>query len=429
LTARDDPVSDRSIGTRATGTQALRLQGTRTALERSLPYVLFAALPAVVAVTMFAIALRSGPLALDFHHELYPEAKGILAGRDPFPVEGTDLTRGENYVWPPLAALLVSPLTVLPPTVADVAIGLLGLACIGAALWLVGVRDWRVYGATALWPQVIGEIRISHLTPLLCLLAAIVWRYRDSTVRPGLALGLAGAVKFFLWPLGLWLIALKNARAALLAAAAAAASLLLVLPFTGLDEFGRLMVDLGRAFDQDSYSPFGFLVRLGASDLLARGLTLALGVVLLVVMWRRRSFALAIAASLALAPIVWLDYYALTTVPLAIARPRLSAIWFLPLLTWGLPSSGIATDPLWGVGRVLAVFAVVLATADCGRMTSRDRTRSIGALKDAGPNAEIESACVTTHRHVSYATGCRGTGVPGARGVLRRLLSRRGQVA
>ena len=47
---------------------------------------------------------------------------------------------------------------------------------VGLALWLVGVRDWRVYGAAALWPQVIGEIRISHLTPVLCLLAAIVWR-------------------------------------------------------------------------------------------------------------------------------------------------------------------------------------------------------------------------------------------------------------
>ena len=60
------------------------------------------------------------------------------------------------------------------------------------------------------------------------------------------------------------------------------------------------MIDLGRAFDQDSYSPFGLLVRLGASDALARGVTFALGAVLLVVMWRRRSFALAIAASLAL---------------------------------------------------------------------------------------------------------------------------------
>ena len=120
------------------------------------------------------------------------------------------------------------------------------------------------------------------------------------------------------------------------------------------------MVDLGRAFDQDSYSPFGLLVRLGASDALARGVTFALGAVLLVLMWRRRSFALAIAASLALAPIVWLDYYALAAVPLAVARPRLSAVWLLPLATWGLPSSGIATDPIWGVARVLIVFTSLL---------------------------------------------------------------------
>jgi hypothetical protein len=363
VTASDDPVSDRRIGRRASEARTSRREGIRAALERSLPYLLFAALPAVVAVAMFAIALRSGPLALDFHQELYPGAKEIIAGNNPFPAEGTDLTRGENYVWPPLAGLLVSPLTVLPPTVADVAIGLLGLACIGAALWLVGVRDWRVYGATALWPQVIGEIRISHLTPLLCLLAAIVWRYRDSTVRSGLALGLAGALKFFLWPVGLWLLAVRNTRAALLAAAFAAGSFLLLVPFTGLDEFARLMIDLGRAFDQDSYSPFGLLVQLGASDALARGVTLALGAVLLGFMWRRRSFAFAIAASLVLAPIVWLDYYALAAVPLAISRPRLSAIWFLPLITWGLPSSGIATDAYSGVGRVLLAFCVVLLVA------------------------------------------------------------------
>ena len=89
-------------------------------------------------------------------------------------------------------------------------------------------------------------------------------------------------------------------------------------------------------------------------------MSLFLGGALLVLMWRRRSFTLAVAASLALAPIVWLDYYALAIVPLALARPRLSAIWFLPLLTWGLPSSGIAAPELWGVGRVLCVFAVVL---------------------------------------------------------------------
>jgi hypothetical protein len=91
--------------------------------------------------------------------------------------------------------------------------------------------------------------------------------------------------------------------------------------------------------------------------------TLVLGAVLIVAMWRRRSFALSISASLVLAPIVWLDYYAVAAVPLAISRPRLTPIWFLPLMTWGLPSSGIATDGYSGVGRVLLAFGVVLLVA------------------------------------------------------------------
>ena len=269
---------------------------------------------------MFAIALRSGPLALDFHHELYPEAKEILAGNNPFPAEGTDLTRGENYVWPPLAALLVSPLTLLPPTVADVAIGLLGLACIGAALWLVGVRDWRVYGATVLWPQVIGEIRISHLTPLLCLLAAIVWRYRDSTVRPGLALGLAWGREVL--PLAARSVAARaperpsrppcRRRRGRIAPARA--------PIHGarrvraLDDRPRASVRPGLVFAVRPPRPPRRVGCVGPRrDVRLRRRPARRHV-------ETRSFALAIAASLALAPIVWLDYYALAAVPLAVAR-------------------------------------------------------------------------------------------------------------
>ena len=53
-------------------------------------------------------------------------------------------------------------------------------------------------------------------------------------------------------------------------------------------------------------------------------MTFALGLVLLVLTWRRASFVLAIAAALVLSPIVWFDFYALAAIPLAIARPRLS---------------------------------------------------------------------------------------------------------
>ena len=107
---------------------------------------------------------------------------------------------------------------------------------------------------------------------------------------------------------------------------------------------------------------------------------------LLALTWRRASFALAIAAAFVLSPIVWFDFYALAAIPLAIARPRLSLVWFLPLATWGLPSSGIAADPVWGVGRVLLVYAIVLlVAAQSERMQSRARSgRTIGVGQDPG---------------------------------------------
>ena len=45
----------------------------------------------------------------------------------------------------------------------------------------------------------------------------------------------------------------------------------------------------------------------------------------------RRSFTLAIAAALALTPVVWNHYLLLLIVPVALARPRLSGLWVLPL--------------------------------------------------------------------------------------------------
>jgi hypothetical protein len=342
--------------------------GARAALRRLAPIVLFVALPVAVVTTMFTIGLVTGPLAHDFNLELYPQAEDLLAGRNPWP----------EAIWPPLAAAVAMPFTILPPTAANVAVGLVGLACMAAALWLVGVRDWRVYGVVGLWPSVLGDIRIAHLTPLLCLLVAVTWRYRDRPLPAGLGLGVAGGVKFFLWPLGVWLLASGRARAAGVAAGIALGSVLLVAPFAPLDDYVRTLRQVGREFDQDSYSLFGLLTQLEVDDTTARLVTFGLGAVLLALTWRRASFALAIASALVLSPIVWFDFYALAAIPLAIARPRLSLVWFLPLVTWGLPSSGIAADPVWGVARVLVVFAVVLAVAERGSGTQGSSRAAAG---------------------------------------------------
>lgn len=317
----------------------------------------------VAIVWMFVVAHRTGSMSVDFHNEIYPEAKEILSGRNPFPRPDDDLSAGTNAVWPPLAALVVAPLTVLPPGLADLIAALASLLCFAASLWLLGVRDWRVFGATALWPSVLGEIRTAHYTLVMCLLVAVAWRVRDREWAPGLAVAAAVSLKFFLWPLIPWLAALRRYREAALAATLTALSLLLVLPFTGIDSYVRLLRNLGNTFDQDSYSPYGLLVQAGAPDSISRAVTLTLGIAVLAYGWRWRSLAMFVGAALLLSPIVWLDYYAVLAVPLAIVLPRFHWIWLLPLLTFGLVTAGYGIGEPWSTARVLGVYGIVLGYA------------------------------------------------------------------
>ena len=333
------------------------------ALSRIAAPLFLGIVPVLVAIAMF-VAASDGSIAVDFRNELYPEAELLLDWTNPFPQPGTtDLGRGKNLIWPPLAAFAVAPFTVLSAEAAGWSIAVVGLACFMLSLRLVGVRDWRVYGVVALWPSVIGEVRVSHLTPFLCLLVALAWRSRERQLAPGIAIGLAAAIKFFLWPLGVWLAARGRRAATATAVAIAGASVLLVLPFTRLDEYVRVLLALGRTFDQESYNPYGLLVQAGAPSELARGVTFLVGTALLVGCWRLGSLALAVAAALVLSPIVWLDYYAVAAIPLAAVRPRLAPVWFVPLATWGLLSAGIGAGNVWGSVRVLTAFGIVLAVA------------------------------------------------------------------
>ena len=151
------------------------------ALRRVATVVGLGLLPVAALVGMLAVGLSDNSLSADFHHEIYPQAKQMLEGHNPYPPADFDPTVAPNFIWPPLVAYLTAPLTVLPLGAADVVMLILGLACMAAAVWIVGVRDWRVYGVLALWPQVTGEMRVSHLTAPICLLLALAWRTRDRT--------------------------------------------------------------------------------------------------------------------------------------------------------------------------------------------------------------------------------------------------------
>jgi hypothetical protein len=72
----------------------------------------------------------------------------------------------------------------------------------------------------------------------------------------------------------------------------------------------------------------------------------------------RRAFAVAVIASLLTTPILWLHYLLLLYVPIALYRPRLSGLWFLPVLLWVTPATH-SHGTVWRIVLALVVVAVV----------------------------------------------------------------------
>ena len=341
------------------------------------PPIFLGLLPVVVLVWALVLEAHGGDVAVDFHHELYPEAKLILDGVDPYPPVDADLSDGTNTIWPVAAAVLVAPFAVLPSAAADWAMTFFVIATFVAALAVMGVRDWRVFGATALWPPFLNAMQTANLTLPLCLLAAFVWRYRSRRWVAGSALGLALALKFFLWPLVVWLAALRRWGAIGVAAVLAAASLLLVLPFISLMDYGDLLHNLSETFDGVSYTVYALLVDIGMGDRLARAANGALGLALLALSWRRRSFALAIGTALTFSPIVWMHFFVLLALPLAEVSATFAWPWLLPIVMFVGP--GTYNGEPWQTALVLAVAAAVVLVCETRSTTGSwlaQRTRA-----------------------------------------------------
>ena len=344
--------------------------------RRALELLLFGAIP-LVALTLALVAYSGDDrLALDFHHEVYRQAEAVADGRDAYESPSADLSDRSNAVWPMAAVLPVVPLTVLPPEVADWLATALMLASLVAALWLLEVRDWRIYGVVLLWPAVIEAIQTANASLPLTLLVAVMWRYRDRAGIAGAALGYAVAVKLFLWPVVVWLALIGRRSAAAVAAAVAAVSLLLVLPFIGLADYARLLRNIGETFEHEAYTPFALLTDLGVPDTAARALTVGLGLGVLALAWRRRSLGLALAAALVLSPIVWRHFFTLLLVPLAVSRPRFDVVWLVPVGMW--IGDGTFNGAPWQTAGVLLLAAVTLVACelpprprDVGTATSR----------------------------------------------------------
>jgi len=339
--------------------------------------VFFGVMPVLTLIALFWTAIDGDSIATDFG-QYYAAAEAIVRGDSPYSSTGDPLTAwGGPYPYPPLLALLATPLTVLSLQAA----GLFAMAVlVGVALavpWVAGVRDWRCYGLALMWPPVISAIQTGNVTLWFALAAAVAWRYRDRIWPGAAAIGLTLAAKLFLWPLVIWLAATRRYAAAIASCAIGAGMLLLswaVIGFAGFEDYPELVRKLERAVGEDSYTAYIVGLDLGLPSTAARVVWLGLGVALIAAVFVRgvrgdgkTAFVIAVAASLALTPIVWLHYFALLIVPIALARPTLGALWFVPLGMVLTPGSGHPSPFQTAWTLAVAALALGWATWLCAR--------------------------------------------------------------
>jgi len=342
----------------------------RELLRRSLSFSAFGLLPLVPVAATLALALH-GQL-YDFQ-VFYHAGRSALHLRSPYPQPTAQAVSSEHvFVYPAPMAFLMAPFSLLPLPLASLLFDALLVAATLGALLLLGVRDRRVLAVCFLGPPLYISLLVGAVSPLLALGLAVAWRYRSRARVLGLAVGAVVVAKVFLWPLFAWLLVTRRFRAAAwawLSGAALTAACWSALGFQGLSDYPRLLSLLSDVVGRGSYSLSATLEASGLATGAATGAAwLACGLLLATLprLARREdgdrlAFTVAIAAAFLFSPVLWPHYLVLAFVPLAIAKPRFSPIWLLPLLLWLTPAQSHGV--LWSAALGLAVALALLLAA------------------------------------------------------------------
>jgi Glycosyltransferase family 87 len=217
----------------------------------------------------------------------------------------------------------------------------------------------------------LSALQTGNVTIPLALGAALVWRLRDRAIAGGAALGVSLAAKFILWPLLIWVAVkgrLRFVTVSLAVGFITVAATWAAIGFDGLRRYPDLLRRIQELEEPETYTLYALALDLGAPSALARllGLAVACAVLVAVVVFARRdddrrAFVLAMAAVLAFSPIVWLHYFALLLVAVAVAQPRLGAAWFAPLAMYFATGTFNGTTFQTTITLVAAVMTVVIA--------------------------------------------------------------------
>jgi Glycosyltransferase family 87 len=309
-------------------------------------------------------------------HELWRAGHAVVLGDSPYP-----------FVYPAPAAILMAPFGALPFKVAVGVFALAAIAAVVGALWALGVRDWRCYTLALGWLPVASTTTLGALSTLLALGAALAWRYRDRRLVVAAAVAAVVAVKVFLWPLLIWLVATRRFRSAATSVAMGIGLALgcwAVIGFDGMLSYPRHIGEIASSQQGRSYSPYALVRALGVSAGPARVALVALtvaAVAAIVLLARRadgdrRAFAASVGAALVVSPIVWLHYFVLLYVVVALYRRHATAAWFLPLAFWLVGHQ----DSAGSTARIFAAYAIAAATVVLAISPSLLPSRSARAI-------------------------------------------------
>jgi Glycosyltransferase family 87 len=312
------------------------------------------ALVAAATISIISLLAIAGTdeLGWDFRYGYLRAAELVLDGASPYP-ELDDVALGDAlYLYPPQLAVVLAPVSLFP---ADLVVWIAFVGAIAAlvgALALLGVRDLRCYAAVLAWGSTSNALEMTNITVYLVPALAAAWRFRATIWPLATILGLAISTKLFLWPIAIWALATGRYRAAVRAIGLGVVvtfSAWAVIGFEGLTQYPELLRRFSEVEgEQNSYSIVAAAISLGFGAVVGQAFALAVGGALVaacVYFGRRafddeRAFIAAIGAALAFTPVAWLHYYVLLAVPLAIARPRFSAVWLLPIVLWVCPRDG-----------------------------------------------------------------------------------------
>jgi Glycosyltransferase family 87 len=352
------------------------LQGLRRAVRTLVPIVFLGLVPVALALFFLFVIVPPDSLGLDFRASFWPAADAVLHGHTPYPrLDAAALADRSAFRYPPLVAIVLAPVALLPVGPAS-AIALVATAtALAAALWALGVRDWRCYGISLGSPAVLACLQTAALSAFLALAVALAWRFRDRGLVTPALLASAMVAKLFLWPLLLWLLVVRGWRCAALTGAGAAGLVVApwVLGFPGARAYPHLLETMTRIEGRHAYTPRALALSLGAAPQLAEVVALALGLSALLAALAvsrleqsdRRTLALTLLAALLLSPIVWAHYLVVLLPLMAIVSRRLSAIWFAPLGLWF--AGGTWDTP---AGWQIAIGLSVMTAITLGALTS-----------------------------------------------------------